>query len=547
MKKVWKGVAAAISAAAIAAAGFIGASSAMAAPTTDNQITAPNDGHTYEAYQILTGDVTSEDVFSNAVAGSNFNTDFSKVEGFGSSQFTGVADAKGLAAYLDGKTGTTALANDIYKYFVTGNGTEVPASNLTSGYYLIEDTTETLPATTEDNPLTQDTRNRFVLVLLGGSNKTFEVKKKHDTVTSVKKVKENNTTTLHPITGTEDSRIPGFNVGEGFNDVADYSIGDEIEFKLIGTLPNDYAEYTTFSYQFNDTLSKGLDYVANSVAVKDENGTDLTSHFDITANGQSLTIAAKMGDTDNPLKGLKEINGLTKDSKIIVTYKAKLNSSAVIGLGGNENKMTLTFSNNPNQGGEGDTGTTPEDKVVVFTYELDVDKYDAKDPTNKLDGAKFKLWKDANKTEGAVVANGKFTGWTTTAANVTELTTGDNGDIQIAGLDSGTYYLEETVAPEGYNKLEDLITITLTATTVNNQAWSGTASEALTALKISVDGTEKDGNTSTGVVVAGVGNNKGSSLPSTGGMGTTILYTVGAIIVLAAAAGLTIALRRRNA
>ncbi|MDY3286908.1 MAG: SpaA isopeptide-forming pilin-related protein, partial [Eubacteriales bacterium] len=200
----------------------------------------------------------------------------------------------------------------------------------------------------------------------------------------------------------------------------------------------------------------------------------------------------------------------------------------------------LEYSNNPNQTGTGttETGKTPEDEVLVFTYELDVTKVDGQNADTKLSGAEFVLL-NSDKRKAAVVADGKITGWAdvTTADGKTTypagstLTSGVDGKFVIAGLDAGSYYLVETKAPAGYNLLKNPIKVTIAATldkTENNPA--------LTALTISVDGgAAKDGNLTSGAVETNVENNQGATLPETGGAGTTAFYIIGGCLVLAAA------------
>ena len=230
-----------------------------------------------------------------------------------------------------------------------------------------------------------------------------------------------------------------------------------------------------------------------------------------------------------------------------------------MGLDGNPNTVYLEYSNKPDQSGSGDTdntGKTPEDKVIVFTYELDTTKVDGQDENTKLKDAKFVLL-NSDGTKVAKITNDKFDGWqdlppagdddkiaATDWFTDTVLTSDDGGLFKIIGLDDGTYKLREIVAPSGYNLLSSDITVVITATTTNGQTWTdGNASSALTKLAVTADGTAGTGNTSTGIAGITVANNKGSTLPETGGMGTTIFYVVGAILVLGA--GILLITRRR--
>jgi len=222
----------------------------------------------------------------------------------------------------------------------------------------------------------------------------------------------------------------------------------------------------------------------------------------------------------------------------------------VIGLNGQENKVYLTYSNNPNWTGTGtetpdDKGKTPEDKVIVFTYELDTTKVDGNDNTIKLENAKFILSRKtaANADEYAKVTDGKLTGWTTTKGDATELVSGTDGLFKVAGLDSGTYYLTETQAPSGYNTLTDPIKVELTATTVNNQTWDEVAASALTELSVKADEVAGTVDEKKGIGSITIANNKGSSLPSTGGIGTTMFYVGGGVLV--AGAGVLLITKKR--
>ena len=296
-------------------------------------------------------------------------------------------------------------------------------------------------------------------------------------------------------------------------------------------MPSNIEKYAHYYYEFDDTLSNGLTYNADPV---------------VKINGVEIDIdKVTVKSTGNSLKvifnDIKEVATVTKDSIVTVDYTATLNSNAVIGLDGNPNEVKLIFSNNPNMTGDGtgkptDTGETPIDKVIVFTYELDVEKVDGTENTKKLSDAEFVLKRNAGEnTEYAVVTSGKLEKWVDSIANATKLVTGVEGLVKVAGLDDGTYYLEETKAPSTYNKLSEDVEIVISATTANNQNWSGTASDALTKIDVTANGEKGEGNVNEGSAKVTVVNNKGSELPSTGGMGTTIFYVVGSILVLGAA------------
>lgn len=479
-------------------------------------------GHTYEAYQIFAGEL-NEGVLSNVTWGTGVNGTALlaslKADTAIGAKFTSASTAADVAKAMDGITADSAeaqaFAQAVGKNLTTasaastaGTGT-YKISGLNAGYYLVKDQNDT-----------QDTKNdaytRFILQVV----KDVTAQPKSAVPTVEKKVLENTKTVTYSDADTEEK------VGAGYNDVADYNIGDAVPFELIGTMPANYADYASYTYAFNDTASAGLSINADSVHVY-VNGTEITTGFTSTVNGQTLTVS--FADT-------KKVSSINASSVVTVKYTATLNSSAVIGLDGNPNEVYLTYSNNPNQSGTGDTGKTPTDKVIVFTYELDTTKVDASDATKKLAGAEFQLYKLVNNEKNyAVVADGKVTGWTADAAKATTLVSGTDGLFKVAGLDDASYYLHESKAPAGYNLLTSDVALTIAATTANNQEWTTeSAADALTALKITVGTTTNDGVVKTGVVNAAVQNSKGATLPSTGGIGTTIFYVVGGAMIIGA-------------
>lgn len=478
-------------------------------PTTSGTysltITGTKAGHTYAVYQIFTGDISGTApnyVLSNIKYGQNYIAEGKNVgDVVPESEIAAITDADTFAQ-------SVTLTGNVFMSVASTDGNTI-ISGLPAGYYLVKDS---------GTVSGQDAYTKFILQVVGDTS----VAVKSDVPTVEKKVKEN----VKQVTGNSDVRIPNYTLPAQYNDVADYNIGDNVPFELIGTLPDNLADYDTYKYYFHDTLSSGLTYNNDAVVyvVNGNEKTDVTSAFTITCTNGKLEI--KCDD-------ITAIDGVTKDSYIVVDYTATLNNTAVIGLPGNPNEVYLEFSNNPNEGGEGDTGTTPEDKVIVFTYELDVTKVDGQNPETKLQGAEFKLHNDADKWV-IVDDSGKVTGWADTEAGGSTLTSDANGLFKVIGLDNGTYYLKETKAPTGYNLLANEIELQVIATTANDQSWAYTPSAALTALQIKVGDNTQNGNTETGAVATTVENNAGATLPSTGGIGTTIFYVLGGMLVVCA-------------
>ena len=165
-----------------------------------------------------------------------------------------------------------------------------------------------------------------------------------------------------------------------WKDVADSQIGQEVNYRLTGTIASNYATFSTYAYKFTDELSSGLDYVNGSVEVYALNGGTYSQidvdKYDVAWDANTLTVEFKVGDGK---KGLKDVEGVDANSKIVVFYKAKLNGNAVIGnasgdtKGGNPNTVKLEYSNNPYAGG---TGQTIEDTVADFAFKLNLNKVD---------------------------------------------------------------------------------------------------------------------------------------------------------------------------
>lgn len=522
MAKILKAVASAFVAGALAATAMFSAVSA-ATQTADLTITGTNENHSYEAYQIFAGDLEGS-TLSNIVWGSGIADGDalltaleSQVDlgGVDYSSATSAADvAKILAKNGSGhdSTAAQAFADFISDYLATSpSATATVASGNTAavfddievGYYLVKDADNTLDG--EDEAYT-----RFIIKIVG------------DASAAVKSS-----------TPTVDKQVYDDDDSAGWNDVADYDIGDAVPFKLTGTMPSTLGDYETYTYIFHDTLSDGLTLDSTSIVVTIDGVTIDSSAYTVKTGEDTCGCTFEVAFTDIISAATNNSTSVTlsNSSQVIVTYNATLNSNAVIGLNGNPNEVYLEYSNNPNQGGEGDTGSTPEEYALVFTYKLDVTKVDGDDNTKVLEGAEFVLYDEAGNY-AIVDENGKVTGWATDIDNASTLTSDADGNFVVIGLDEGTYYLKETKAPAGYNLLSSPITVVINATDVHNVEYDGTnASSELTAIEITVNGTANSGDPDTGTVSATVENNSGSVLPETGGIGTTIFYVGGAIIV----------------
>lgn len=499
MNKVLKGLVAVVSTAAMAIAGFAGAASATAAGT-NYDITVPStDTHTYSVYQVFTGDL-SNGTLSNIKAGQNFNKN--------NTASKSAADAAAEIAQGTYANNTEKLAAITPYVDLTGTAFgEVSANTALSapaGYYLLKD---------KDAVTGDDAATLFIVQVNG----PVTVNRKADKPTFEKKVKD-----VNDSTGDKSD----------WQDSADYDVNDEVPFQLTATLPTndtDFAAYKTYKLVFHDQQSAGLTFNEKSVVVK---------YGDKTLGADSYTVTENPEDKDTfditiaDAKAVKDAEGsaitVAAGGKFTVEYTSTLNENAVIGSTGNPNEASLEFSNNPNVGGEGETGKTPTDKVIVFTYQLDINKTFNGGTPAENDLPKFKLYKFDSATNDYIIDRGEVT-----------ITKTEDGKYTASfkRVDDGKYKLVETKTPAGFNTAAD----TLFEITADHDVESD--NPQLTVLKINTTA----GNTTTGTVTADVVNQKGSNLPSTGGMGTVLLYVAGIAVFVLAGATLVMALRRRNA
>ena len=322
-------------------------------------------------------------------------------------------------------------------------------------------------------------------------------------------------------------------------DATDAKIGDTLTFTLTSTIP-DMSAYDTYTFNFKDTLSKGLTF-GQVKSVKVENVT-LTENTDYTvttptaSNNNTLTVA---------MKDFKTKQQANAGKKITVTYTATLNENAVVGGAGNVNSAKIQYSNNPSTNG---TGESEPSKVRVFTYGFTVDKYTGDqytDAATRLAGAEFTLaHKDGSAisfvqvSAGSATANAVYRVAKAGETGTTTITTPANGKVVFEGLKNGEYTLTETKAPAGYNKLASAIGVK-----VNGQNNGTDTTNATVTITYNNDnGNDYNQTASNGVIP--VQNKSGAILPGTGGMGTIAFTVIGVLVI---ALGVAWTLKRKNA
>ncbi len=423
---------------------------------------------TYEAYQIFTGDLSSDETTLSNIEWGNGITDAGKValqEKYGMTSAAEVAEKLGSAG-ADAKAAKDfAKAAGQYLQNATGlTGHE-------AGYYLVQNKTVG----------SNEAYTNYILEVL--KNVTVTPKTSIPSVT--KKVKETNDTT---------------GIKTDWQDFADYDRWDDVPFQLTATLPENLDDYETYYFELLDKLSPGFTLNKDTIKIYLDNGETKTE----------VTKSFKFDNLDFKIDNLKVLDGITALSKIVVEYTAELNDKAVHGSSGNPSNVELVYSNNPNNTGVGaSTGKTPESIVKVYTYEAVFEEIDKN--KESLKGAEFTLYK--------VVKDGD----TYKKVEVDKQTVGETEKFSFTGRDAGEYILVETKTPDGYNTIKpiDFKIVTDYNKKLDPTKLEGESGDA-----------HFESNLSEGSLTAEIISRKGSLLPSTGGVGTTILYSIGTILVL---------------
>ena len=483
--------------------------------------------HSFKAFQIFKGHVDSDNKISNADWGQNitdhdkFLTDLKADDTIGD-KFETASTVQDVLAVIskwhDSDNNSIAFARFVCHYLYSGDvdqGVSIPSSGDVvqiptdgAGYYLIVDTTD---FSSGDD---YHACNSFLLnVTQAPWNLPITPKAEKP---SVKKEVFDNPD------GTNEA---------GFSSSADHAINEKFQFKLTATLPasndNDraYDYYDKYTVTFHDTLSEGITFdEIESVTIKSGSATKTLTVSDYEYTSQPTTNSFELAISN--VKNL--VANLNSGAEITVLYKAHLNDKAHVNTASdttdNKNSVYLTYSNNPRINTS--VGRTPESEVYVFTYQLNNTKYrDEVNENNKLAGAGFRLYSDIACNEEQEIKlkqneDGTYSRDFSTEGKGVEMKSAEDGTFNVKGLDAGTYYLKETSTPTGFNTCPVTTVVIKANHTGNNVDLTGST----------INGKDVGASGLSTTIV----NKQGTTLPSTGGMGTTLFYVIGGGLMVAA-------------
>mgnify|MGYP003277975466 CR=1 FL=1 len=481
--------------------------------------------HSFEAFQIFQGDVSDDNTkISNVKWGKNItnSTDFLEkltADPTISGEFNNPTTAQDVLAVIskwhDSDDNSIAFARFVCHYLYSGAvdpGTSIPSSGDVveipidgAGYYLIVDTTYFKPGDS------YHAYNSFLLKVNKGKF-NLPIKPKFVKPTVEKKVYDND--------------INDISSAGGWGSSADHAINEKFKFQLIAKLPASddcaYDYYDKYTVCFNDTLSDGITFdKLDTVEITNGDGgvSQVINNYTLDPNDPQSSFKLSI---DNVKKcadaaGLDLNDGAT----ITVTYTAHLNDKATVNTANgskttdNKNSVFLQYSNNPRI--DTSLDQTPTSEVRVYTYQLNNTKYhDDDNPNNVLAGAGFRLYSDEachDEDEIKLKMNddGTYSRDFSTEGKGVEMISGQDGQFNVKGLDAGTYYLKETKTPDGYGACAN--------------------KEIVISATHDVNHVDLSGNLSTTIINKKAG---GITLPSTGGIGTTIFYVVGGGLMVAA-------------
>lgn len=507
---------------------------AMAIPAfagTEGDITT---WHSFSAFQIFKGDVEGNDIkdfkISNVTWGSNIadnpaafldqlkadstlGTQFHFIDATDANTAQKVLEV--ISKWDDSDANSIAFARFVCHYLypdanakpkpaVEGGGSDHIHFD-EAGYYLVVDTTPF-------NPGDFDHAYNSFLLMVTHANWNVPITPKAEKPSVKKEVFDN-----FDNFDNQDGTSTGV-----FGSSADHAINEKFQFKLTATLPastdHAYDYYDTYAVCFKDTLSKGITYDGpDSVVIKSNNNTyNITDTLKYTINTDNLDTQNYFEVNIPDVKTCAEGLDLNKGATITVTYTAHLNDNAYVNTGSgsteNKNSVQLQYSNNPRPGEY--WGTTPKSEVYVFTYQLNNTKRQNTVDGPALAGAGFKLYSDAEcNNEVGLYQEGEFYYpiKDATGKKAVEMISGENGQFNVKGLDAGTYYLKETITPAGYDTC------------------------GVTPVTIKADHSGNDHVNLEGSNLTIVNKKAGGiTLPSTGGIGTTLFYVVGGGLMVAA-------------
>ena len=533
---------------------------AAADETFQVTVNTTEEGHVYEAHQIFSGklaEVDGKQILSDIQWGSSIvkkdKYDYSanllaaiQAEPKLSALHSADSAAK-LATLISGNITSDSETMDLLAK-VIGEHLGDPAQTssfetthylideLSAGYYLIKDNDDTLTGA-------DTVHTKYIVRVV----KSVPVTPKGEKSTLTKTINDT-------VDGT-------------YGEHDDFDTNDLAYFKLAGTLPSNLKFYEKYYYKYVDTFPVGLDfYRLESLYIEGSEGNTVHTFFDLN-DTDTTNDALPAGVTENlngkeytlEIKDLLTLYpGILPTHKVVVKVSARVTRDALV-QEAMTNKAHLVYSNDPYSYGDGDYGETPDDVAHAFTFKIDIDKYDADNHAKKLEGAKFVVYyerseggqtvkyyakiitdetlynidAEGNKTlkpEADRLINGKpvdaddlgvVYGWSTDIEEAGTIVTDENGLAGIRGIDSGIYYLKETAAPAGYNLMESPVQVKIVPT----YSKDGSSVD----VKYEVDSEEQTTPT------VGVRNSSGSTLPVTGGMGTTLFYVLGSAMVLGAA------------